>query len=204
MVGLGNSTLEDVVREVAESSGRFVKPDPEPEKGFFYRSDHFEFARQGVPALYINPGTEFLSRPDGFGRQKRDNYTLRDYHKVSDEIKPDWNLEGAVEDIQLLFQVGHRVAEREALPHWKPGAVFKKNTRENAQKTCCLSLPPAPQANPICSPLVFLRQSAFLNLRPVAPTGTKPFGWRETKASRSCGRPGKFVPTKKQPESKSR
>lgn len=125
LVGLGNSTLDDTVREVAGEQSRVVKPDPEPEKGFFYRSDHFEFAKQGVPALDPDSGTDFIGKPPEFGIEKRKEYTERDYHKVSDEIKPDWDLSGAVEDLQLLFQVGFRVAQAEQFPEWKPGTEFK-------------------------------------------------------------------------------
>jgi Zn-dependent M28 family amino/carboxypeptidase len=125
VIGLGNSTLDDVVKDVAQQQGRTVKPDAEPEKGFFYRSDHFEFAKQGVPALYTDSGTEFIGKPEGYSQQKRDEYTEKDYHKVSDEIKADWDLAGAVEDTSLLFQVGYRVAQEEKYPEWKPGTEFK-------------------------------------------------------------------------------
>jgi Zn-dependent M28 family amino/carboxypeptidase len=125
IVGYGNSTLDDLFTEAAASKGRTIKPDAEPEKGFFYRSDHFEFAKQGVPALYTGEGTEFIGKPEGYGMKKREEYTANDYHKVSDEIKPDWDLSGAVEDTQLLFQVGYRVAQSQRWPEWKPGTEFK-------------------------------------------------------------------------------
>jgi Zn-dependent M28 family amino/carboxypeptidase len=125
LVGLGNSTLDDVTKEVAALQGRVVKPDAEPEKGFFYRSDHFEFAKRGVPALDPDEGTEFIGKPEGYGQQKRDEYTNKDYHKVSDEVKADWDLSGTIEDAQLLFQVGYRVANTEKFPEWKPGTEFK-------------------------------------------------------------------------------
>lgn len=125
VIGLGNSTLDDVLMEAAATQGRRVLPDAEPEKGFYYRSDHFEFAKQGVPALYTDEGTEYIGKPAGYGQQKRDEYTANDYHKLSDEVKPDWDLAGAVEDAQLLFQVGYRVSQRAAFPEWKPGTEFK-------------------------------------------------------------------------------
>ena len=125
VVGLGNSTLDDVLTEAAAAQKRTVKPDAEPEKGFYYRSDHFEFAKQGVPALYTDSGTEFIGKPAGYSQQKRDEYTERDYHKVSDEVKPDWDLSGAVEDTQLLFSIGQRVAGTDKYPEWKPGTEFK-------------------------------------------------------------------------------
>jgi len=124
-VGFGNSTLDDVLREAAAAQGRIVKPDAEPEKGFFYRSDHFEFAKQGVPALDPDSGIEYVGKPPSYGMQKRKEYTERDYHKPSDEVKPDWDLSGAVEDVQLFFLVGHRVAQAGKYPEWKPGTEFK-------------------------------------------------------------------------------
>jgi Zn-dependent M28 family amino/carboxypeptidase len=111
-----------------------VKADAEPEKGFYYRSDHFEFAKQGVPALYSDSGTEFMGKPAGYGQQKRDEYTEKDYHKVSDEVKPDWDLSGAVEDTQLLFVVGQRIANTDKYPEWKPGTEFKAK-RDAMMKT---------------------------------------------------------------------
>jgi Zn-dependent M28 family amino/carboxypeptidase len=126
VIGLGNSTLDDVAKRVAdEQGGRMLKPDPTPERGAFYRSDHFEFAKQGVPALNIDPGEDYIGKPAGFGAQKREEYTTNDYHKVSDEIKPGWDLSGEVEDMQLLFEVGRLVADAPTFPAWKPGTEFK-------------------------------------------------------------------------------
>jgi len=125
IVGLGNTTLDDIAEAVAKEQGRIIRPDAEPEKGFFYRSDHFEFAKQGVPALDPEAGIDFVGKPAGWGQQKRDEYTERDYHKVSDEVKPGWDLSGAVEDARLLFEVGLRVAQGDQFPEWKPGTEFK-------------------------------------------------------------------------------
>jgi Zn-dependent M28 family amino/carboxypeptidase len=125
VVGLGNSTLDEVLAEAAASQGRVLRPDPEPEKGFFYRSDHFEFAKQGVPALYINAGVEFIDRPEGYGEARRAEYTAHHYHKPADTVRADWDLSGAVEDLRLLFQVGYRVAQADRWPEWKPGTEFR-------------------------------------------------------------------------------
>jgi Zn-dependent M28 family amino/carboxypeptidase len=125
VVGFGNSTLDDVLAEAAATQGRRLEPDAEPEKGFFYRSDQFEFAKQGVPALYADPGIAFVGQDPGYGRSKREEYTSRDYHNVTDEVKPDWDLSGAAEDAQLMFQLGYRVSQRSAFPEWKPGTEFK-------------------------------------------------------------------------------
>jgi Zn-dependent M28 family amino/carboxypeptidase len=102
-----------------------LRPDPESEKGFYYRSDHFNFAKQGVPALYTDTGIDFIGRPAEYSQQKRDEYTNKDYHAPSDEIKADWDLTGAIDDTQLLFVVGYRVANAAMFPEWKPGNEFK-------------------------------------------------------------------------------
>jgi Zn-dependent M28 family amino/carboxypeptidase len=126
IVGLGNSTLDDVAKQVADQQGgRTLNPDPTPERGGFYRSDHFEFAKQGVPALDIHPGIDFIGKPANFGHDKAEEYTTNDYHKVSDEPKPGWDLAGEVQDMQLLFQVGLNVANGSTYPEWKPGNEFK-------------------------------------------------------------------------------
>ena len=130
VIGYGNSTLEDILAEEAGVQGRVLAPDAEPEKGFYYRSDHFEFAKQGVPALYTDNGVEYIGKPPEYGQQKRDEYTANDYHKPSDEVKPDWDLAGAVEDLQLLFAVGFRVATDAAWPEWKPGTEFRAKREE--------------------------------------------------------------------------
>jgi Zn-dependent M28 family amino/carboxypeptidase len=125
MVGDDNSTLIDVLRESATQQGRVVKPDPEPQKGFYYRSDHFEFAKVGVPALYPDSGVDYVGKDANYSQQKRDEYTKVDYHKVSDQIKADWDLSGAVDDAQLLTIIGYRIAQADKYPEWKAGSEFK-------------------------------------------------------------------------------
>jgi Zn-dependent M28 family amino/carboxypeptidase len=124
-VGLGQSTLDDELESAARRHGRVVGPDPEPEKGTYYRSDHFEFAKEGVPALNAKGGIDFPGKPADFGRRKRDEYTKRDYHKVTDEVKPDWDLSGAVEDARLLLEIGAEVADGDRYPEWKSGSEFR-------------------------------------------------------------------------------
>ena len=125
VVGYGNSTLEDILADVIAPAGRVLAPDPEPEKGFFFRSDHFEFAKKGVPALYLDAGTQFIGKDSTYGRPKRDEYTTQDSHKPSDDVKADWDLSGAVEDDRALFEVGYRVLTATQWPTWKPGTEFK-------------------------------------------------------------------------------
>ena len=125
-VGLGNTTLDDTLAEAAAGQGRVVGPDPEPEKGTFYRSDHFEFAKLGVPALNAKGGMTYLDKPTDYGKAKRDEYVQKNYHKVTDDVKPDWDLSGALEDARLLFEVGYRVAQGDRYPEWKPGTEFRE------------------------------------------------------------------------------
>jgi Zn-dependent M28 family amino/carboxypeptidase len=125
VIGLGASDLDDYLRQAAQEQGRTITPDPEPEKGFYYRSDHFNFAKQGVPALDPDSGVEYIGKSPAWGRSKREEYTAKDYHAPSDEVKPDWDLSGAAEDAQLLMAVGYRVANADRLPEWKPGNEFK-------------------------------------------------------------------------------
>ena len=125
MIGRGSSTLDEIVEGVAREQGRTAKGDPEPEKGFFYRSDHFSFAKQGVPAFDPHDGVEFIGKPAGWGLQMRQRYTLEDYHKPSDKIKDYWDLSGMVQDCQLYLLVGYRIANDVKMPQWKPGAEFK-------------------------------------------------------------------------------
>ena len=125
LIGYGASDLDDYVREAAAEQGRVIRPDPESEKGFYYRSDHFNFAKQGVPALDPDEGIEFVGKPAEYGQKVRDDYTEHDYHKPTDVIKPDWDLAGAVEDLKVFFGVGYRVAQAAKFPDWKPGNEFK-------------------------------------------------------------------------------
>lgn len=130
VVGYGNSTLDDVAEAVAKSRGRVIIPDTSPEKGYFYRADHFEFAKQGVPAFYTHHGVEITGKPEGYGKRKRDAFTANDYHKPSDEVREDWDPAGAVEDARFLFEVGFVVAEVDQWPEWKPGAEFRARREE--------------------------------------------------------------------------
>jgi Zn-dependent M28 family amino/carboxypeptidase len=125
LIGYGASDLDDYARAATAEQGRIIRPDPETEKGFYYRSDHFNFAKQGVPALDPDQGIEFIGKPADYGQKVRDDYTEHDYHKPTDVIKPDWDLSGAVEDLKVFFAVGYRVAQASKYPDWKPGNEFK-------------------------------------------------------------------------------
>ncbi|MEP6919134.1 MAG: M28 family metallopeptidase, partial [Acidobacteriota bacterium] len=125
LIGMGASDLDDYASAAASEQGRTLRPDPEPEKGFYYRSDHFNFAKQGVPALDPDSGVDFVGKSADYSKKKRDEYTTTDYHSPSDQVKPDWDLSGAAEDAQLLLAVGYRVANADKLPEWKSGNEFK-------------------------------------------------------------------------------
>jgi len=125
VVGYGMSELDDVLREAAGAAGRTLAPDPEPEKGSYYRSDHFEFAKRGVPSLYPDAGIQDLEHGEEWARARRDEYTNDNYHKPSDEYDPSWNLDGAVQDLRLLFAVGHSLATGDAWPNWRTGTEFR-------------------------------------------------------------------------------
>jgi Zn-dependent M28 family amino/carboxypeptidase len=133
-IGKGTSSLDEIAETSAKIQNRTVDPDPEPEKGFFYRSDHFPFAKQGVPAFNPNRGIQYLGKPEGWGLEVRRKYTAEDYHKPSDQVKPDWVTDGAVEDMQLFFRIGYSVANEPVRPEWKPGTEFKAKREESLRK----------------------------------------------------------------------
>lgn len=125
IVGLGLSDLDDVVRKAAAAQGRVVKGDPMPEKGSYYRSDHFPFAQKGVPSIHAGGGVEYVGKPADYGTRVREDYIRNDYHKPSDIVRPDWDMSGAVEDLELYLRAGHELASGPTWPEWKPGAEWK-------------------------------------------------------------------------------
>ncbi len=132
VVGLGQSELEDYLAREAEKMGAYVVGESTPETGGYFRSDHFNFAKVGVPALYAGSGTDVAGKGKDYGQQLRDNFVSRHYHRPSDELTDDWNLEGAVRDLQLLFTVGNRIASETRWPQWKEGSEFR-SVRERQQ-----------------------------------------------------------------------
>jgi Zn-dependent M28 family amino/carboxypeptidase len=125
IIGMGKSSMDQVVKEIAAWQGRVVKGDQFPDKGFFYRSDQFNFSKIGVTATYCDPGTEVIGKPEGWGKEQMEKWERTNYHQVSDEYEESWNLEGAVEDTQLLFLVGLKVANADQMPSWTPGDEFE-------------------------------------------------------------------------------
>jgi Zn-dependent M28 family amino/carboxypeptidase len=124
-IGKGKSTLDEYVEAIAKLQGRTVTPDQFPDRGFFYRSDQFSFAKIGVPALYLDTGTDFVGQPEGWGEKVHAEYEEKHYHQPSDEIDESWNLDGMIEDAQLGFYVGLNVANADQMPSWVPGDEFE-------------------------------------------------------------------------------
>jgi Zn-dependent M28 family amino/carboxypeptidase len=125
-ISAGNSTLDEMLAQATTRVGRMAKPNSESEKGTFFRADNFEFAKVGVPALYIgSKPKDYIGQPADYGQKKSDDYTLHHYHQVSDEVNPAWDLSGAVQDVQLLFEVGYQVANGDQYPTWTPDSEFK-------------------------------------------------------------------------------
>ena len=125
-VALGKSAaLDQLVAAVAARQGRTVEADPFPDRGHFYRSDQFNFAKIGVPAIYLNTGTAFRGRPAGWGKEKIEAWEATQYHQPSDRLTDDWNFDGMIEDAQLGFLVGAAIAQRDAMPEWNRGDEFE-------------------------------------------------------------------------------
>ncbi len=125
VIGLGKSSLDQIVESVATSQGRVVTPDHFPDRGFFYRSDQFNFGKIGVPAVYLHCGIDVIGKPPGWGQEQIEKWEKTHYHQPSDEYSDDWDLSGAVEDTRLVFHVGLRVARDPKLPAWRPGDEFE-------------------------------------------------------------------------------
>lgn len=128
-VGLGKSSLDDVVRTFAARQGRTLHGDAYPDRGSFYRSDQFSFAKIGVPSIYISGGPGFVGRPAGWGEERVVDYETSRYHQPSDEYDPRWDWSGAVEDAELLLESALAIANADALPAWRPGDEFAKVAR---------------------------------------------------------------------------
>jgi Zn-dependent M28 family amino/carboxypeptidase len=135
IIGLGASDLDDYARDAAAEEGRVIRGDPEPEKGFYYRSDHFNFAKQGVPALNPDSGVDYIGKPADYAKKMRDEWTEHLYHTPKDVVMPDWDLSGTNEDLKVLFAVGYRVAQADRMPEWKPGNEFRAKREQMLRKT---------------------------------------------------------------------
>ncbi|MBM3927412.1 MAG: M20/M25/M40 family metallo-hydrolase, partial [Sphingomonadales bacterium] len=128
LVGKGQNTLEDDMARVAATQGRRVTPESLPERGLFYRADHFSFAKRGVPVMLlmgIAGASDLKQGGVKAGQAWIDDYTGRCYHQACDAWSPDWNLTGALQDIALVGRIGSDLARGNQWPQWKPGSEFR-------------------------------------------------------------------------------
>jgi Zn-dependent M28 family amino/carboxypeptidase len=125
VVGYGASELDDYVTAAAALQDRVVLADPQPEKGYYYRSDHFSFAKVGVPSLYLDPGIDNIQHGKEWAMAQLEDYTANRYHKVSDEYSEDWEMSGMVQDLRLLFRIAFRLANESTFPEWREGNEFR-------------------------------------------------------------------------------
>jgi Zn-dependent M28 family amino/carboxypeptidase len=126
IIGVGQSEMEDLLNVELEKMGRYSAPEPNPVAGYYFRSDHFNFAKIGIPALYFGTGIDHVEKGKEYGKQLQDEYTAQYYHKASDQYDPSrWNLDGAVDDVQLLYNVGKSLSNSDKWPGWKEGSEFK-------------------------------------------------------------------------------
>jgi len=125
VIGLGNSELDAVLEPIATAQGRTLVEEDGVEKGFFFRSDHFSFAKFGVPALYAKGGIDHVEKGVDYGRQIQANYGTIAYHKPADEFDPNWDLRGVVQDLMALYGVGRELAGNQAWPNYVEGNAFK-------------------------------------------------------------------------------
>lgn len=125
VTGYGASELEDILRPIAERQGRVLHGESSVEKGFYFRSDHFNFAKAGVPALYASSGLDHVEKGEEYGMAIAQEYGVNRYHKPADVVDPNWDLSGVVEDLEALYAVGRELADGTAWPNWYPGNPFR-------------------------------------------------------------------------------
>jgi len=124
LVGYGRNTITDVIRQFADQEGRVVKPDPNPGQGYFYRSDHFSLARVGIPAIFPNPGRDYVNKPEDF-IETVDSLSAVNYHSVGDEINEHWDLSGMEKDVRLFFRSGFFILNADEMMSWEDGDEFQ-------------------------------------------------------------------------------
>jgi len=125
VLGEHKSSLGPQLAAMVRPLGMRLSPDEHPEAGHFYRSDHFSFAKAGVPAVSIGEGNDFVGKPAGWGKQQGEDYTAHHYHQPSDEYRPDWDLSGAVQLSEIVLRLGRAVANGARRPTWAPDAEFR-------------------------------------------------------------------------------
>jgi Zn-dependent M28 family amino/carboxypeptidase len=117
--------MEDILAEVARETGRTVTPETTPEKGYYYRSDHFNFAKKGVPILYARGGTVDREHGADYVTRRNTDFVANRYHSPADEIQDDWDVEAAVEDLHIFYRIGHHIANSNEWPQWYEGNEFR-------------------------------------------------------------------------------
>jgi Zn-dependent M28 family amino/carboxypeptidase len=127
LTGAGETTLEDDLRVLVEADGRVLSPERDPENGWSFRTDAFQFAKAGVPSIWYRRGADVVGKPPGYGLAWGKEYIAHDYHKPTDTVRADWDLSGAVEDVSVFFRLGYGLASGKTWPQWKAGAPFKSN-----------------------------------------------------------------------------
>ena len=130
--GFGNSELEEYLREAALLQGREMHPDPNPERGTYYQSDEFTFARSGVPALYATAGVDDSARGPVWGQARIDDYLANRRHQPGDKYSPDWDVRGTLDDLRLYYEVGNRLARSRHFPRWYPNSEFRVAAHRSA------------------------------------------------------------------------
>ncbi|HEX2780887.1 MAG TPA: M28 family peptidase [Gemmatimonadaceae bacterium] len=126
VLGDTKSSLGATIATLVRPMGMRISPDDHPERGHFYRSDHFSFAKVGVPAVSIGAGNDFVDHPSGWGAQQEEDYTEHRYHQPSDEYKPNFDLTGAAQLSQIVYRLGLKLANDTAWPSWARDAEFKR------------------------------------------------------------------------------
>lgn len=129
LVGYGRNSVSDIIEAEAAEEDRVVKPDPHPDRGYFYRSDHFPLAKKGIPAIFPNPGTEFVDKPEGYSATV-DSLSDANYHSVNDEINQYWDLSGMVENVRLYFEAGYEIINAPEMQTWQEGDEFRQKRLE--------------------------------------------------------------------------
>ena len=130
ITGYGQSTLDEMAQAWAEKEGRYVQGEQEPEKGYFFRSDHFNFAKKGIPALYAKGGYEHMTKGKEFAKKTREDFVANHYHQPSDEYDAKaWNLSGALQDANLVYRIGLELMTSDVWPEWKAGSEFKASDK---------------------------------------------------------------------------
>jgi Zn-dependent M28 family amino/carboxypeptidase len=133
IVGMGKSEMDDLAVAAARAQGRRVEPDSNPEAGYFYRSDQLHLAQLGIPVLYTSNGIDMVEGGVERGRALNEAYTANNYHKPSDEVTPEWDMSGGIEDLQLLYAVGRQLADNNSWPAWRANAEFRAARQQSGR-----------------------------------------------------------------------